>query len=682
MASSSRLQVTELDFDSIKENLKSFLKQQNTFQDYDFDGSGLNILLDVLAYNTHYNAYYLNMVANESFLDSAVIRDSVVSHAKSLSYTPYSVTASKAVIDLEIMSTTNTSDFLQLSRGTVFSSNLLDNTSYNFVLIDDVSATKANSSFLFESLPIYEGELVTYNYEYSEQNNPKCIFVIPDANVDIRTLRVSVRNSSSNTEQQIYNLAKNAVEIDPGEPVYFLQEGRNGKYEIYFGNDVIGKKIDDNSIVVLNYLVTQGSVANGLDGFILSTNINKPVSSININVVTSSSGGSDRESIDEIKYGSTKLFNAQNRLVTYTDYESYLINAYPNIESITVWGGEEELPPVYGKVFISIKPKDGFYISEIEKEKIINDIIRPKTVISLDVIIKNPEFLFVKLTNDIRYDKKKTLLSEQNLKNLVRNTTESYFKNNVNKFNSTFALSKLVEEIDNLDESIIGIQSSLRLEKRFKPILNSRVTYHVNFNTSLNRGSPFNRLVSDEFDVFDNRGVRRLAQIEEVPESFTGISDVLITNPGSGYTQIPNVFITGDGVGAKAEVKVVNGRIESIIITNRGRDYTRAIITISGGNGFGAQAVAVLDNRFGKLRLVYFDGNAERQVIDQNVGTINYNTGEITLDNLTVLKTYSLDENIRINVESDKELISSVRNNMIVLDLNDTSSIVTNLSSI
>jgi hypothetical protein len=682
MASPSRLQVTELDFDTIKENLKNFLKQQETFQDYDFEGSGLSILLDTLAYNTHYNAYYLNMVANEAFLDSAVIRDSVVSHAKSLSYTPYSVTASKAIIDLEIVSTNNNPGTLQFPRGTIFASDLLDNTSYNFVLIDDVSATKANSSYLFEGLEIYEGEIVTYNYQFTQQTNPKAIFTIPDANIDTKTLKVVVIKSGSSNEQEVYTLAKNAVEVGSNDAVYFLQEGRNGRYQIYFGNDIIGKSIDDNSIVQISYLVTQGSVANGIDGFILSSEVNQPFSTISINVVGRSAGGSDRETIDEIKYGSTKLFTAQNRLVTYKDYESYIVNAYPNIESISVWGGEDEPLPVYGKVFVALKMRDGFFISEIEKQRIVNEVIRPKSIVSVDTIIKDPEFLFVKVVNDVRYLKNKTVLTEEQLRVRINDEVLNYFNTNVNKFNSRFALSKLVEDIDNLDESIVGIQSRLRLEKRFKPLLNNRVTYTINFNASLSRGSTFNRLVSDEFDVFDNRGVRRLAQIEEVPESFTGVSDIIITNPGSGYTSPPTVTITGDGTGATAVAKIVNGRIESISVTNRGRDYTRALVSISGGNGFGGQSSAILDNRFGTLRLVYFDTNAERQIINPNLGTINYDTGEITLNNLNILATYSNDGLIRINVQSQNEVIESIRNNIITIDSDDATSIVTNLISV
>jgi hypothetical protein len=368
--------------------------------------------------------------------------------------------------------------------------------------------------------------------------------------------------------------------------------------------------------------------------------------------------------------------------VTYQDYESYIINTYPNIESISVWGGEQETSPVYGKVFVALKPKEGYFISESEKQRIVEEIIKPKSVVTVNAIIREPEMLYVKVVNTVKYDRNKTVLTEEQLKNRIRFEILNFFNKNVNKFNTTFALSKMVEEIDNTDSSIIGIESRIRLEKRFRPFLNTRTTYNINFNASLSRGSSFNRLVSDEFDVFDNRGVRRLAQIEEVPESFTGISDIVVLNPGNGYTSTPNVIITGDGFGAKAEAKVVNGRIESINIINRGRDYTRALIIISGGGGFGSQAVSILDNRFGNLRLVYFDENAERQIINSQIGSINYNTGEIILNNLNVLRTYSFDGLLKINIQSQSEILQSVRNNIITIDQNDVTSILTNLIAV
>jgi hypothetical protein len=249
----------------------------------------------------------------------------------------------------------------------------------------------------------------------------------------------------------------------------------------------------------------------------------------------------------------------------------------------------------------------------------------------------------------------------------------------VNKFNSTFALSKLQEELDNLDSSILGIQSELKLEKRFKPDLNISKNYVINFNTSLFRGSTLNKLTSTEFDIFDNNGDRRSCILEEVPESFTGLSGVLITDPGFGYTSNPEVIITGDGAGATATAKIVNGRVESINITNRGVNYTRAIITITGGGGSGATALSVLDNRFGTLRIVYFDERSERQIINQNAGTINYDTGEITLNNLNILSVSAIDGLLRITTQSEKDIISSIKNNIITIDKSDPTAISTTL---
>ena len=238
------------------------------------------------------------------------------------------------------------------------------------------------------------------------------------------------------------------------------------------------------------------------------------------------------------------------------------------------------------------------------------------------------------------------------------------------------------EEIDNSEASIIGIQTTLRLEKRMLPKLLTRATYTINFNAALHRGSLVNRLVSDEFDIFDNTGTRRTAIIEETPEGYTGLSNITITNPGAGYTSTPTVTITGDGTGATAVAKIVNGRVESITITNRGANYSRALISIDGGGGFGATAVTVLNTRFGVLRTVYFDDNAQRQIINSNAGTIDYDTGELTLNNITILSTPASDGLIRISVESENDVISSLKNTLLVIDQADSSSIITSLVAV
>jgi hypothetical protein len=678
----NRLQVTDLDFDTIKGNLKEFLRGQSEFTDYDFEGSGLNVLLDVLAYNTHYNSYYLNMVSNEAFLDTAVLRDSVVSHAKLLGYTPLSIKSPRATLNLTVPTGNSTPDSLTLPRGFSFKSNIIDNSVYNFVLLDDVTVSKTGQDFVFLELPIYEGQLVSYTYTYNQDSNPKGIFTIPDINVDISSIVATVQVSSSNLSSSIYTQATNITEIDGESEVYFIQEGQNQKYQIYFGNGSIGKLINDGSIVTLNYLVTSGSNANKANDFV-ATNPVGIFTQYSIDVVDIASGGAEKEGIEDVRLNSVLQFATQNRLVTTKDYESYILSAYPIVDSISVWGGEDENPPIYGKVFVSIKPKDDYFISGLEKQRIIDELIKPRAMISVTTEIRDPDLLFIKLENRVRYDKKKTLYSEDQLRNIIKNSIYSYTDLNLNKFSSTLVLSKLQDSIDASDlNSIVGSETILRLEKRFTPELDVVRTYSLNFNAALHRGTIINRLVSSEFTVFDSSGITRTAILEEIPESFTGVSDIQITNAGYNYTSAPIVTITGDGFGAAAEATIVNGRVQGINITNRGISYTKAIITISGGNGFGAAAVAVLNSKFGSLRTIYFNENAERQIIDSNAGTIDYDTGEITITNLRVLSSINSDNSIRLNVESENGIISSVRNTILTVDKADPSAISTEFTTV
>lgn len=685
----NNLKVTELDFDTIKQNLKNYLRDSSVnpeFQDYDFEASGLNVLLNILAYNTHYNAYYLNMVANEAFLDTAKLRPSVVSLAKSLGYTPHSTNAPVASVNVTVTTENPLVGQLILPAYYQFQSNQIDGTSFTFNTLDQYTATKSGGNYYFENVNIYEGQIVTYRFTYNELSNPKQLFTLPDENIDTNTLRVSVFASSSSSSSTPYTLVSDILNTTSTSEVFYLQESAVGRYEIYFGNDYIGKKLTNGNIVVVTYLVTNGTAANKANNFVatssLTDSLSDTLTTIEVTSVSEAVGGIGKEEIDSIKNSASTSYAAQNRLVTQNDYSSYILNKYPSIDSVSVWGGEDELPPIFGKVYIAMKPKTGYYLSETEKTRIINEIVSPKAILSIDAEIRDPEYVYVKLVNNIKYDTKKTVATPDVIKTSVRNKILEYFDLYVNKFNSTFAISKLNEEIDNLYDAIIGIQTTMRLEKKFLPALSTNSTYTINFNSSLYRGSQINRLVSDEFDVFDNSGTRRTAIIEEVPESYTGIADIMITNGGTGYTSQPTVTITGDGTGATAVAKIVNGKIQSFTITNRGINYSRAVITISGGGGFGATAVVVLNSRFGTLRTVYFDSNAERKVVNPTAGTIDYESGKITLNNLNVISTKSSTGYIKINVQSESEIISSIKNTLIVIDSTDSSSITTNLTAV
>ena len=678
----NRLEIAELDFDSIKQNLKSFLKQQSQFSDYDFEGSGFSVLLDILAYNTHYNAYYLNMVANESFLDSAILRDSVVSHAKTLGYTPYSVTSPRITCNVVVNSGSTVSDSITMPRGFSFSSNQIDNSNYNFVLLDDVTVTKSGSNYFFEDINFYEGQLVTYQYTQDNSSNPKQTFVIPDANVDTNTIKISVKPSSSNTQTVVYNKVTDILDVTAESQVYFLQEHRSGKFQIYFGDNTIGQKIDDGSIVTMTYLVTNGSLANGVDVIIPTSTLNG-LSNFTINVVDPAAGGSDREGVDEIKQSSVAQFATQNRLVTFKDYETYIQKNYPALDSISVWGGEDQVPPVYGKVFVSIKPKSGFFISETEKKRIIDDIVKPKSIVAVQTQLVDPNFLYLLVNSYVKYDPRKTPLSLDAIKVNIRNSVATYRDVNLNKFSARFILSKLQDSIDGSNlNAILGSETTVRLQKRFLPLINENKNYNIEFNAPLRRGTITNKLSSTSFTVYDVDGIVRTVVLDEIPQSSSGISSIEVNDAGSGYVTAPTITISGDGSGAEAEAVILNGRIQSINITKRGSDYTRAIVTISGGSGYGATAVVVIDGRIGSLRTIYYDSNAERQIVDSDVGLINYDRGIIEIYDIKILSVDSIDGYIRLSIESEKGIIETVRNTIITIDETDPTAITVDLIKI
>ena len=683
-----RLRVTELDFDTIKLNLKTFLNQQSQFTDYDFEGSGLNVLLDILAYNTHYNAYYLNMVANESFLDTALLRDSVVSHAKTLGYLPHSMKAPNATINFLVSSPNTTDGTLTIPAGYSFLSNQIDSKVYNFVVLEDTIVTKANSSYYFENLDISEGQLITYSFNHNQTSNPKQTFLLPDNNIDTTTIKVGVSSSPATTNIEIYSLVTDILDIKNDSSVYYLQETKNGQYQIYFGNGIVGKSLPDGSVVSITYLVTNGTSANKANNFVgaltLSDSLSQTLTNFTVTPISAAAGGSERETVDSIKFSSTAQFSTQNRLITTKDYESYLTKNYPSIDSISVWGGEEETPRAYGKVFVSLKPKEDYYISETEKRRILTEIIAPKAIVSVETIIRDPEYLYLLVSNYVQYNKNKTTQNAEGIKNSIKNAILLYNQTYLNKFGATFVLSKLQDSVDGVDlNAILGSETILRLQKRFEPDLTISASYIINFNSVLYRGTLTNRMTSTEFDVFDRTGTRRTVILEEVPQSYTGVSSVQVTNRGAGFITNPTVTITGDGVGATATATIVNGGLDSITLTNRGSGYTRAVATLSGGDGgYGATAIVILDARYGNLRTIYFDDLAQRQVVQEDVGTIDYNLGIVTLNDLRILSVVSTDGLIRLTIQSERGIVTSNKSTIITIDSTDTSSIVTNLVEI
>jgi hypothetical protein len=678
-----RLQISDLDFDTIKTNLKNFLKQQSEFTDYDFEGSGLNILLDVLAYNTHYNAYYLNMVANEAFMDTAALRSSVVSHAKMLGYVPFSRRPSVANVNITVtVSSGEPVQYLTLPEGYGLQSNLIDNVSYLFNVLEPITVSRTGNQFIFENVPIYEGEIITTSFTYNKSSNPKSLFILPDENLYTGSLKVTVQPTVGNSSIETYTLATDVLDINSESNVYFLEEGKDQRWQIYFGDDVIGKAINDGAIVRVKYIVTNGLSADKANQFIPLTGIGG-FGSVAVNINSVASGSSERESIESIRYSAPLQFATQNRLVTYKDYESYIKKNYPSIDSVSVWGSEEDLPPSYGKVIMSLKPKENYYISETEKQSIIDTVIKPKSIIAIQAEIRDPEYLYLLTNCYVKYDKRKTTDTVDQMKTKIRNAISIYRETNLNRFAGRFVLSKLQDLIDGTNpNAIIGSEVTVRAQKRFEPQLNELRTYTIDFNIPLHRGTLTNRLTSTEFDVIDFSGAVRTVTYEESAETYTGVESIQVISSGINYTSPPTVTIVGDGTGAKAEAVIVNGRIQNIVITNRGFNYTRAAVLISGGGGTGAQASAVVTARTGSLRTVYYDADAQKQIVNENAGTINYETGRIVLTDVNIKKIYSSDSLMRITIETENGIVETKRNTVLEIDINDSAAVTIDMSEI
>ena len=470
---STNLNVTELDFDQIKKNLKNYLRTQSEFNDYDFDGSGLSVLLDVLAYNTHYNAIAAHYSLNEAFLDSAQIRGNVVTRAKLLGYTPRSRLAPRGRVTLVVDTSAEIGAIpatLTLQRGTKLSTNV-DGEEYQFVVVSNQTATKVGDLFTFTNVEIVEGSYKTFKYRVDNDiENQK--FQIADEDVDTSTLRVRVQQNTDSQGFDIYELFESLLNIDSTSQIYHLQENANGYFEIYFGDGILGSKPSDNNIVTLDYVFTQGSEANGAKDFEMVDTIGG-FTTITVTTTTAAAGGSDKETLESIRYNAPLTYTSQNRAVTADDYRAIIQRQFPNISSISAWGGENNDPPDYGKVFISIKPITADLLTTEEKNLIVDDILKGKNVVSITPEIVDPNFTNLELDVFFKYNPNLTDRTEVDLLSVVRDAISDYDFNNLNKFDGVFRHSQLLNIIDTADPSI---QNSTVRPFMFKTVSASAVS--------------------------------------------------------------------------------------------------------------------------------------------------------------------------------------------------------------
>jgi len=443
-----RIQVSELDFDAIKSNLKTFLQGQTEFQDYDFEGSGLSVLLDVLAYNTHYNGIYTNLAVNECFLDSASKRASVVSLAKMLGYMPRSASCATATVTATVTSPTSSPSTVTLPAMQPFTTSI-DNVSYTFYNRSAVTTALVSGAYTFTGLVLTEGTPLQYKYTMA----PGVRFIIPNANADLNTLTVSIQQTSSSDLYEVYTRADTLTEVTELSTIYFVKEIDDGLYEISFGNDNLGLALSNGNVVTLDYMVSSLEEPNTASSFTYG-GATLAGSSLSVTATAAASGGASSESIDEIKFNAPKYYAAQNRAVTPDDYKAIILKNFPEAQTISVWGGEDNNPPIYGKTYICIKPKEASKLTNLQKEFIKNNILESRNIVSITPEIVDPEFFNIKVTSFVYYNPRATTKTAAQIETLVKQSIMKYNDEELERFDSVLRYSKLTKIIDETDPAI------------------------------------------------------------------------------------------------------------------------------------------------------------------------------------------------------------------------------------
>tara|TARA_B100001250_G_scaffold401890_1_gene414309 strand:- start:330 stop:2144 length:1815 start_codon:yes stop_codon:yes gene_type:complete len=490
----SYVQVANLDFTEIKSSLKEYLRSNSDFTDYDFEGSTLSTLLDVLAYNTYYTAFNANMVVNEAFLESATLRDNVVSLAKQIGYLPKSSVSPTAVLNInaDFSTQNNIPSIVKMPRGSQYLTRI-NGTTYSFITAKDyVVGLNSQSIAEFQDVEIKEGNYVIETFTFNSAIPQR--FILQNAGIDTSTLKVTVRPTFNSTSVVEYRLADSIIGFDGTSQVFFLQEGEDERYEIIFGDGILGKKLDSNNYIEVSYITTNGSAANAARvfsyGAVLEDQVggNDYAPTITLTTTTAASGGESLETVDSIKRNAPKFFNTQNRAVTADDYESIIRRIFPAIADIVCFGGEDASPPEYGKVKIVVKPSYATKLSAYTKNLIATDL-KKYAVVSVTPEIVDPSITYVELNSNINYNKSKTTLNESELKASVINSLTTYRStSDLEKFNGRFKYSRIVGIIDATDESITSNETEIKLRKDFIPVLNTVTQYEICYQNVVKSG--------------------------------------------------------------------------------------------------------------------------------------------------------------------------------------------------
>ena len=498
-----KLNVSELDFEKIKENLIGFMTNQAEFVGYNFTGSSFDVLLDILAYNTHYNAYYANMVANEMFLDSATLRNSVVARAKHLGYVPRSARGSKASVTLEI-TPTGTPAVISISKNTQFQGDV-DGISYIWCTSNSHSVNiNANGIYTVSTMELSQGIPTTFRYT-ANTGDVDQKFLLPNANTDTDSLTVVVQNSTTDTESFTYTLANDVTTVNATSKIYFLTENEDGKYEIEFGDGVLGKNLANGNIVILSSLICDADLTNGAKSFSIVSDVGG-YSNVKVMTTSVAGGGQTPEDVEGIKFNAPKNYDAQNRCVTTHDYVSLIKRDYSGAESVVAWGGEDDDPAVYGKVFIAIKPASGAVLSGSTKAWIQDTILGKRNVVGVTPEVRDPDYLYLKINSTVKYDSGMTTNSASTLKSTITSTITGHGLTALKDFDKAFRYSNLIKKIDESEVSVKSNQTNVSIKRYMYPLLGSSSAYTLKFSNEVYHPSNtfWGAVTSGEFSYRDS----------------------------------------------------------------------------------------------------------------------------------------------------------------------------------
>lgn len=547
----NKINVSDLDFDLIKANLKDFLKGQDQFTDYDFEGSGLNVLLDVLAYNTHYNAMYTNLAVNEMFLDSASKRDSVVSIANNYGYLPTSRTAAIAKISIAVPIGSNTSRTIALPKYSPFRATV-SGVDYSFYTTSESIGLRneATSTYEFSSIDLYEGTPVIERFNILDDSK----IILKNKNIDVSTIKVRVQDPSS-LLTSTYKYSEKVLTLNSSTEVFFVREVENEYYQIYFGKDNLGKEPAIGAVVTIEYIVTRGADANGIKLF---TYTGTDLSGVpTITVLQTATGGRAAETVDEIKYNVSHKYKLQDRAVTSTDYADVIKSNYPDIDAINCWGGETMSPPIYGKVYICIKPQSSLFLTSSEKNYIIESIIKPKAMLGIFPTMVDPAYNTIQLHTTVFYNPNLTNKSSSQIQQAVRQAILDYNDVYLQKFDGVLRYSRLVRAIDDADSSIINNVTTVVIRRIVDVVFNLSTSYTVQLNNAIYKAGVAEEAVmtagfyinsEDVIHYIDDDGSGNLRLFYYNPLDYTKVfvnSEIGTVNYDTGELKINSLFVTG-----------------------------------------------------------------------------------------------------------------------------------------